>query len=80
MRVVLRSAREGSNVQNSMYNNRDDLVFGVLSSQRPQDLCDFQTLVRLDQNLACYGRECLLDTMRVVEVVPGVFYEVNRQT
>jgi hypothetical protein len=52
-----------------------DLVFDVLPSQRPQDVCDFQTLVTLDENLECHGRECLVDTLRVVEVFPGTFYE-----
>ena len=40
-------------------------------------MCDFQTLVTLEENLDCYGRECVVDTMRVVEVVPGVYYEYH---
>ena len=38
-------------------------------------MCDFETLVSLDTNLNCDGRECLVDTVKVVEVVPGSFYE-----
>lgn len=50
-------------------------MFDVLPSQRPQDMCDFQTIVTLDENLECNERECVVDTIRVVEVVPGVYYE-----
>jgi hypothetical protein len=50
-----------------------DLAFDVLPSQRPQDLCDFETLVTLDSNLECYGAECNVDTVKVVEVLPGVY-------
>ena len=47
-----------------------DLVFPVLPSQRPQDMCDFQTLITLDENLDdCNGdateRLCLVDTVKV---------------
>lgn len=38
-------------------------------------MCDFETLVSLDTNLDCDGRECLVDTVKVVEVVPGAYYE-----
>ncbi|KAL7542381.1 hypothetical protein ACHAXR_012259 [Thalassiosira sp. AJA248-18] len=57
------------------FDDADDLVFEVLPSRRPQDMCNFQTIVTLDSNLSCHDRECLVDTVRVVEVVPGVFYE-----
>lgn len=50
-----------------------DIVFDVLPSQRPQDLCDFATLVTLDENLICHERECLVDTIDVLEVLPGVY-------
>ena len=50
-----------------------DLVFDVLPSERPQDLCNFDMLVTLTDNLQCGGKECLVDTVKVVEVVSGVF-------
>ena len=34
-------------------------------------MCSFETLVTLDENLNCQGRECLVSTVRVVEVIPG---------
>jgi len=53
----------------------DDLVFDVLPSERPQDMCNFDMHVTLTDNKQCGGKECLVDTVKVVEVVPGVFYE-----
>ena len=37
-----------------------------------------KTLVSVDYNLDCVGKECDVDTVRVVEVVPGLFYEYVR--
>jgi hypothetical protein len=55
----------------SRFDDTDDLVFDVLPSPRPKDLCSFETLVKLESNLPCYGRECVLSTLRVIEVVQG---------
>ena len=52
-----------------------DLSFDVLPSYRPQDLCDFRTIVTLTDNLPCTGLECISDTLGVFEVAPGVHYE-----
>lgn len=57
------------------YDDSDDIVIEVLPTVKPSDRCDFQSVVVLDENLACHGRECNVDTVRVVEVAPGVFYE-----
>ena len=83
VRVVLRSGRDGprSDGQNKPSSNCairddddvDDLVFDVLPSYRPQDLCDFETLVTLDTNIAPVGMESQVSTLRVVEVLPGVY-------
>ena len=80
-RVILRSSRSGirldgqhkpsSNCTAAIYDDADDIVFAVLPSPRPQDTCSFQTLVTLDSNLECQGRECHVSTVRVVEVMPG---------
>ena len=40
--------------------------------------CNFKTSVTLDANLECAGNECLADTVRVVEVGEGIFYEYVR--
>lgn len=40
--------------------------------------CNFANTVELDENLACYGKECRVDTLVVVQVAPGAFYEYLR--
>ena len=62
------------------YDDVDDLVFPVLPSPKAKDVCDFKTIVTLDENLSCTGHECNVDTVRVVEAMPGVFYEVSCHT
>lgn len=64
-----------SDCASELFDDVDDLVFDVLPSFRPQDMCNFQTIVTLDENLECNGQECLVDTVRVVQVTQGVFYE-----
>jgi len=68
------------------YDDTDDLVLQVLPSPRPQDMCDFQATITLDQSLSyCddddssnFYMECHVDTLRVVELLPGVYYEYVR--
>jgi hypothetical protein len=69
------SHRPTEDCANDDRDDTDDLVFDVLPSERPQDLCNFDMLVTLTDNLQCGGKECLVDTVKVVEVVSGVFYE-----
>jgi len=37
--------------------------------------CDFPSIVLLDTNFPCTEKECDVDTVRVVEVTSGIFYE-----
>lgn len=60
------------------FDDADDAVFDVLPSYRNQDECDFKTIVTLDENLACHEKECRVDTIRTIEVVPGTYYEYLR--
>jgi len=75
------SRKEGVHKPDTMCNEKyvfddaDDLVFDVQPNLRPQDVCDFQTIVTLDENLSCTDKECEVDTIRVVEVTTGVYYE-----
>eukprot|EP00804_Cyclotella_cryptica_P019763 CCRYP_009664-RA/>CCRYP_009664-RA protein AED:0.11 eAED:0.11 QI:135/1/0.94/1/1/1/17/0/2177 len=64
-----------SKCANAPYDDVDDIVFEVLPSPKPKDTCSFQTLVTLDTNLECQGRECVVSTVRVVEVIAGMYYE-----
>jgi len=41
--------------------------------------CDFSSVVVLDSHLTCEDSECDVDTVRVVEVTAGIFYEYVSQ-
>ena len=68
------------------YDETDDLVLQVLPSPRPQDMCDFQATITLDEslsycddsNVSAEYKECHVDVVRVVEVLPGLYYEYVR--
>lgn len=62
------------NCSNAPFDDVDDIVFEVLPSPRPKDACSFETLVTLDENLECQGRECAVSTVRVVEVMAGMSF------
>lgn len=40
--------------------------------------CTFPAKVEIDQNVPCFGTECNIDSLRVVEVEAGIFYEYAR--
>jgi hypothetical protein len=44
-----------------------------------ESACNFSSVVTLSTNIVCDGVECDVDTVRVVQVAPGVFYEYLRQ-
>jgi hypothetical protein len=50
-------------------------LFTKLCGSMYASSCDFKSIVVLDRNLNCSGSECLVETLRVVEVIPGIFYE-----
>eukprot|EP00957_Ditylum_brightwellii_P002400 184008-Ditylum_brightwellii.AAC.1 len=37
--------------------------------------CQFAAEVVLDSTYDCHDQECYVDTLRVVEVIPGIYYE-----
>lgn len=43
--------------------------------KRIQGMCTYPSIVELSDNLNCEGFECKLDSIKVVEVETGVFYE-----
>lgn len=49
-----------------------------LCNQGTNGSCQFANSVTLDSNLACVGKECNADTLRVVQVIPGIHYEYVR--
>jgi hypothetical protein len=41
--------------------------------------CQYKNTVHIDENIPCDGKECRVDTLVIVQVAPGVFYEYIRQ-
>ena len=77
--------RPHNNCAKDPYDDTDDIVLQVLPSPRPQDMCDFQGTITLDESLSycdtsgsAVYKECHVDTARVVELLPGVYYEYVR--
>jgi len=62
--IKLFTLEEGSALKELLCNDKDD-----------DGNCDFETFFTLDTNLECTGIECQVDTVRVVEVETGIFYE-----
>jgi hypothetical protein len=54
------------------------LLKAQLCNQDSQGFCQFGNSVTLASNLNCTAAECDADTLRVVEVVPGIHYEYVR--
>jgi Protein of unknown function (DUF1800) len=53
-------------------------LFAKLCGSEDPSRCNFKSMVVLDTALECTGTECSVDTLRVVEVTSGVFYEYTR--
>ena len=41
--------------------------------------CSFRSEVEITDNLACFGQECLVDTVNLLEVTTGIYFEYVRQ-
>lgn len=54
-------------------------LYNKLCAPNANDECTFPGHVVLDDNLACYGQECGMDTLRLFEVGNGIFYEYFKQ-
>ena len=54
-------------------------LFQKLCNPNESGECQFANTVSLDENLECYGRECRVDDVIVIQVKPGAFYEYIRQ-
>ena len=53
-------------------------LFSKLCGSQDPANCTLAPKVVLDENLVCSGVECVVDTVRVVEVSDGIFYEYVR--
>jgi len=79
-RLLAGSARPELMTDNSKFTQRFTLsstssLFDVLCNDQGSAVCTFPQIVELDINLSCDSVECEVDTVRVVEVTSGVFYE-----
>ena len=43
------------------------------------DDCVFETQTVLEDNLECFGQECQVDTLRLIQVTDGIYFEYVRQ-
>jgi hypothetical protein len=58
---------------------KDSALYQKLCNPNGSGECQFANTVTLDVNIPCYGRECRVDTLIVVQVAPGTFYEYIRK-
>lgn len=54
-------------------------LYQALCNPSEGGACNYAQTVTLESNLACSGRECRVDTVQIVQVAPGAFYEYIRQ-
>ncbi len=55
--------------------NETSALRALLRNENQAGNCNFRNIVTLQTNLDCSGIECDVDTVRVVEVEPNLFYE-----
>jgi hypothetical protein len=54
-------------------------LYNKLCNSDANGVCQYLNTVLIDENLPCVGKECRVDTLVIVQVAPGVFYEYIRQ-
>lgn len=59
--------------------SQDSQLYQLLCNPNADGSCNFSNTVTVDSNMACFGRECRVDDLQVVQVTPGAFYEYIRQ-
>ncbi len=58
--------------------SRESALYKQLCSESSSGKCTYPDKVVLQENLGCSGPECRVDTVRVVQVHHGIFYEYIR--
>ena len=56
-----------------------NFLYTQLCNPDNEGKCHYKTTVSLPSDLNCLGVECSVDTVRVVQVNPGMFYEYIQQ-
>ena len=54
-------------------------LYNKLCNADASGACQYLNTVIIDENIPCDGKECRVDTLVIVQVAPGVFYEYIRQ-
>jgi len=56
----------------------DSALKSKLCNANANGICQYESLVTVDKNLECSAKECDADTLRVVQVADGIYYEYVR--
>ena len=59
--------------------SKDSGLYSKLCNPGEDGECNFANTITLDANLPCTEKECRVDTLEVVQVAPGTFYEYVRR-
>lgn len=66
-------------IKRFVLNPADSELYQKLCNPDENGACHFSTVVKLDSNLECRGKECRIDDVVMIQVTPGNFYEYIRQ-
>jgi hypothetical protein len=69
---------DGDETINRMTLSMSSNLYGLLCAEA-NGSCTYPSVVTLTNDIACHDFECALDTMRVIQVAPNVFYEYVRR-
>ncbi|KAL7553976.1 hypothetical protein ACHAWF_017328 [Thalassiosira exigua] len=58
--------------------DKQSQLYQALCNPGEDGNCNFATAVTLESNLECFGKECRVDDLEVVQVAPGTFFEYYR--
>jgi uncharacterized protein (DUF1501 family) len=69
---------DGDETINRMTLSPSSNLYGLLCADNGVS-CTYPSVITIANDITCYGFECDLDTVRVVQVAPNVFYEYVRK-
>lgn len=56
----------------------ESALYAKLCQPSEDGSCQYQSVIEIEENLACTGVECDTDSLRIIEVTEGLFYEYTR--
>jgi hypothetical protein len=54
-------------------------LYKALCNADDSNNCNYQAFVRLDEDLTCTGVECVVDTLTLIKIKEGLYYEYMPQ-